>query len=279
MNAPVLDGVRVVSLATNIPGPLAAARCVEYGADVVKVEPQRGDALDPAAPQWYAQLVQGQRVLRLDFKEEQARLELDGLLAQADVLISAMRAGALQRLRLDWPSLHERFPRLCHVAVFGERPPHDDRAGHDLTYQARAGLVTPPAMPRTLVADLAAAERAFSAVLAALFHRERTGSGVRTDVGIVDAAQAFAAPLRHRLTTPDGSLGGALDVYQLYRASDGWIALAALEAHFIDRLPALLGTDDLRGASLRAVFVTKAAHEWEALGQQHDIPLAKVRGA
>lgn len=278
MDVRALDGVRVVSLATNIPGPLAAARCAEYGADVVKIEPPYGDALERAAPLWYAQLVRGQRILRLDFKEERARIELDGLLADADVLISAMRAGSLRRLHLDWELLHERFPRLCHVAVFGERPPHDDRAGHDLTYQARAGLVKSPAMPRTLVADLAAAERAVSAVLAALLSRERSGRATRTDIGIVDAAHAFAAPLQHGLTMSGGALGGALDAYRLYPAADGWVALAALEPHFIERLPALFGTDDLRAESLRAVFATKSADEWEVLAQQHDVPLAKVRG-
>jgi crotonobetainyl-CoA:carnitine CoA-transferase CaiB-like acyl-CoA transferase len=134
-------------------------------------------------------------------------------------------------------------------------------------------------MPRTLVGDLAAAERAVAAIFAALFVRERTGAGTRSDIGIVDAAQAFAVPLRHRLTTPDGSLGGALDFYRLYAAADGWIALAALEAHFIERLPALVGTNDVSGTSLQAAFAKKTAAQWEAEALALDIPLAMVRGA
>src|SRR6516165_9327383 len=176
MIAPLpLDGINVVALATNIPGPLAAARCVEYGAHTIKIEPRRGDALEHPAPLWYEELVRGQHVMRMDLRDANARSELDSYLERADVLISAMRAQALERLELDWPSLHSRFPRLCHIAIFGERPPHDDRAGHDLTYQARAGLIAAPAMPRTLIGDLAAAERAVAAVFAALFARERTG--------------------------------------------------------------------------------------------------------
>ena len=278
MNAPLpLDGIRVVSLATNIPGPLAAARCVEYGAQCTKIEPRRGDALEHPAPHWYAELVRGQDVLRVDLHEADARKHFEELLAQADVLISAMRASALERLGLDWHSLHERHERLVHVAIFGEAPPNDDRAGHDLTYQARAGLISPPAMPRTLIGDLAAAERAVAAVFAALYVRERTGETTRTDIGIVDCAQAFASPLQHRLTSADGSLGGALDFYRLYKASDGWIALAALEPHFIARLPALFGTSDLHAETLREIVATRSAAQWEADALKLDIPLAVVR--
>lgn len=271
-----LDGIRIVSLASNIPGPLAAARCAQHGAQVTKIEPRRGDALEHPAPRWYRDLVHDQCVLKRDLREPAARAELYTLLRDADVLISAMRASALARLGLDWSSLHAQFPQLCHVAVVGERPPHGDRAGHDLTYQARAGLISPPTMPRTLVGDLAAADRAVAAVFATLFQRERTGEATRAEIAIVDCANDFALPLHHGLTTPDGSLGGALPLYGLYRARDGWVALAALEAHFIERLPALLGTNDFDADALGRVFETKTAAEWEAQAVALDIPLAKV---
>ena len=109
-------------------------------------------------------------------------------------------------------------------------------------------------MPRTLVADLAAAERVVSAVLAALVLRARTGRGVRTDVAIVDAAMEFNAPLRYGLTDENDVLGGGLPAYNLYRASDGWIAVAALEAHFMDRLRAELQLETLDVPGLRTRF-------------------------
>lgn len=277
MTAPrLLDGVRIVSLATNIPGPLAAARCVKLGARVTKIEPRRGDALEHPAPLWYRELIDGQHVLRLDLREDEARAHLDALLADADVLISAMRASALARLGLAWASLHARFPRLCHVAIFGELPPHDDRAGHDLTYQARAGLLSPPAMPRTLAGDLVAAERAVAEIFAVLYHREHTNEATRADVGIVDCANDFALPLRHRMTTPDGPLGGGLATYRMYRASDGWIALAALESHFAERLSTLLGTDERSEGALSRAFSAHPAAHWENAARELDIPLAEV---
>ena len=273
----VLDGVRIVALASNIPGPLAAARCTQMGASVTKIEPRRGDALELPAPHWYEELTRGQRVLRLDLHESDARAQLDALVADADVLVSAMRSSALERLGLDWNALHARFPRVCHVAIFGALPPHDDRAGHDLTYQAQAGLTTPPSMPRSLIGDLAAAERAVAAVFALLYHRERMGEATRADVGIVDCAQDFALPLHYELTTRSGALGGALPTYRFYRASDGWIALAALEAHFAQRLPALIESDDLSEARLAAAFAAKPAAHWEREANALDIPLVEVR--
>ena len=274
-----LAGLRVLSLATYIPGPLAASRLQALGAEVTKIEPMRGDALEHAAPAWYTELCAGQSVHRIDARSPHGAAVRANELRQADVLLSAMRASALERLGLGWETLQERYPRLCHVALFGEAPPNDSRAGHDLTYQARAGLIEPPLMPRTVIGDLAAAERAVSATLGALLLRERTGATTRVNVAIVDAADEFAAPIRHGLTTAAGSLGGGLALYNLYPAADGWVAVAALEPHFIAALSDLLGTQSLDTQSLRDHFVTRSAIEWERLANERDIPLAAVQTA
>ncbi len=271
-----LDGICVVALATNIPGPLAAARLRELGARVVKVEPPKGDALASASPSWYAQICDGMEVRRLNLREREDLERLHDVLAGADVLITATRAGALRRAGLDWPQLRERHAQLCHVAVVGEAAPHDDRAGHDLTYQARAGLLSPPSMPRSVFADLAAAERVVTAALAALWKRRAGGRGVRAEVAIVDAAQAFAVPLRCGLTAAAGPLGGALPAYNLYRANDGWVAVAALEEHFAVRLAAVLGVEELDEPSLRSALGARSAAQWEELANEHDLPLAAI---
>jgi alpha-methylacyl-CoA racemase len=272
-----LDGVRVVALATYIPGPVAAARLHALGASVAKIEPLRGDPLALAAPAWYAELTRGIEVRARDLRDAAAREELHALLARADVLVTAMRARSLASLELDEATLRARYPRLIHCALAGEAPPHDDRAGHDLTYQARAGTLAPPSMPRALIGDMAAAERMVSAVLAALLLRERTGRTTFTTVGITQAAEPFADAYRHGLTAPTGELGGALPGYRLYRAADGWVALAALEPHFAERICALLEIDRLDEAALEARFVTRGAQAWEHLAEQHDVPLAAVR--
>jgi alpha-methylacyl-CoA racemase len=271
-----LLGVRVVSLATNIPGPLAAARLRAMGAAVTKIEPPSGDALALACRRWYDELCAGQEVLRLDLRSDDARAALNERLCAADLLITTMRGSSLERIGLGWSTLHERYPRLSHVAVVGEAAPNDSRAGHDLTYQAQAGLLAPPAMPRSVFADLAAAERAVSYAIAAIVQRDRTGCGVRAEVAIVDAARELGVPVRHGLCTREGALGGGFAPYALYRASDGWIAVAALEAHFLTRLRELLGIDVLDASALEGAFLQRSVTEWQRLAQQRDLPLAIV---
>src|ERR1051325_4424014 len=129
----LLQGVKIVSVALNAPGPVAAARLTKLGADVTKVEPPNGDATKSAAPTWYASLCQGQTVLRLDLKSPDGRAQLDGLLAQADLVLASFRPSALQRLGLDWESLHARHPRLCFVGIVRQPAPHQERNGHAFT--------------------------------------------------------------------------------------------------------------------------------------------------
>jgi alpha-methylacyl-CoA racemase len=87
-----------------------------------------------------------------------------------------------------------------------------------------------------LVADLAGAERAVSAALLLLFTRERGRGAGYAQVALSEAAQSFAEPLRQGLTAPGGVLGGGFPGYRTYRARDGYVALAALEPHFWERL-------------------------------------------
>jgi crotonobetainyl-CoA:carnitine CoA-transferase CaiB-like acyl-CoA transferase len=220
----------------------------------------------------------GQRITTLDLKTDEGRAALDELLPGHDLLVTASRPSALNRLGMGWADLHARHPRLCHVALTGHPPPDDDRPGHDLTYAAAAGLVTPPDPPRTLVADLAAAERAISTALALLLARGRDGQGRRQTVALADVARELAAPLRHGLTSPCGVLGGGLPLYGLYRARDGWIAVAALEPAFARRLAAELYLNPDR-ASLQDAFARRTAAEWEAWARARDLPIVAVAGA
>src|SRR5947209_16338872 len=89
-----LAETRLVSLALNVPGPVAAARLRDLGAIATKVEPPAGDPLAVAAPDWYAELTAGQDVVRLDLKNTGARAELDRLLGAADLLLTAQRPTA-----------------------------------------------------------------------------------------------------------------------------------------------------------------------------------------
>lgn len=243
----VLRGVNVLSLAPNLPGPIAARRLAEMGARVTKIEGPTGDLMAQAAPTYYEWLCTGQDVLQLNLKEEADRGQLKELLSTCDVLITSSRPAALARLGLSWEELHAAYPRLCQVAIVGHSGEDADLAGHDLTYQAHAGTLLPPAMPTVPVADLAGAELAVQAALALLLGRNAgegpagqdavsegaesqvqgaeeqsngsAGEGGYHEVALADAAEAFAMPAQFGLSAPGGLLGGALPGYRIYEAA------------------------------------------------------------
>lgn len=273
-----LAGIDVVSLAVNIPGPVMVARLAEHGALVTKIEPPEGDPLFHHDPRWYALLTDSQTILRLDLKTREGRNVLDRRLSGADLLVTASRPSSLSRLDLDFESLRERFPNLCQLQIVGFPAPDDDLPGHDLSFQAAAGLIVdPPRMPFTLLADLMGAERAATEAVAMLLHRQRTREATCRQVSLAEAAKALAVPRKRGLCDPEGPLGGALAGYALYRTKDGWVALAALEPRFLERLTATLEIPSVSAARLRKIFATRTSARWESWGRRHGIPVTTLR--
>ena len=272
-----LDGFKVVNIAINIPGPTAAMRLHELGAAIVKVEPPSGDPTALVSRAYYERLTEGQEIVTLDLKRPEDRTQLDNYLEKADLLLTAHRTAALERLKLDWAALHRAFPRLCQVAIVGRCAPHDNEPGHDLTYQARCGLLNPPEMPRVLVTDLGAAEHAATMAAALLLARERGADAAYAQVAIEDAGHFFALPLNHGFIL-DGPLGGGLPAYRLYRARDGYIAVAALEVRLLERLERALEIKRAARPELERIFATRSAQEWEEWATERGLPIAAVRG-
>ena len=274
-NHVLLEGVVVVSLAINLPGPLTAARLSKLGAHVTTVLPPSGDPIALYQPEWFADLHAGQDLVTLDLKSPDGIVELDALLVNADILITSSRPSSLARLGLDPESISKKHPRLCQIAIVGESGVNAENPGHDLTYQAINALVSPPAMPITLIADMAGSERAAQIAVATLLHRERTGEATHQEVALADATYDMAEPNRRGLTKPGGGLGGGLGLYAIYETQEGWIALAAIEPHFAQRIMSELNVD----ASVEAfaqVFKTKTATQWEQWAKEIDIPLVAI---
>jgi crotonobetainyl-CoA:carnitine CoA-transferase CaiB-like acyl-CoA transferase len=271
-----LGGTRVVVLGVNAPAMVAGARLAALGAEVVKIEPPAGDPTGHAAPAWYAEETAAQRVLQLDLKSDAGRGEAERELARADGVLTALRPASLERLGFGPDALAARYPNLVYVAIVGFPAPRENVAGHDLTYAAGLGLIEPPALPRVLVADLAGAERAVSALLALLVGRARDDPGRYVEVALSSAAEAFAAAYRYGVTAPGGTAGGGDTLYRLYEAADGWIAVAALEAHFRTRLLGELGLPDDDPAVLAETFRGRGKADWEAWAEARDLPIAAV---
>jgi alpha-methylacyl-CoA racemase len=264
-----LDGVNIVTIAQNLPGPLAAARLRQAGARVTKIEPPAGDPFLAISPAWHAEMHDGIAIERLDLKSESGNARIMTLLDDADLLLTSQRPSALARLGLAAETLRSRCSRLRMLRVVGSlRDP--ERAGHDLTYQAQSGFLG-DLMPRTLAADVMASERAFAGALALL----RQPPGAVMDVGLVESLEPLLGPLRHGLTVPGGTLGGGAPRYRLYPAKTGRVAVAALEPHFETRLYEQLELPMQSDPSAR--FLEQTAVEWERWAHERDLPIVAVR--
>lgn len=259
--------MRIVSIAQNVPGPVAVRRLVDEGATAIKIEPPSGDQLERICRPWYDDLHTGVGVERIDLKTPQGIARLRTHLQKADVFLSSQRPSALVRLGADAGTLHRDHPQLRCVNIVGNTA-NPEEPGHDLTYQAQAGLIA-GSMPRTLIGDMVGAERAYAAIKQAM-----QASGSTQIVGLFDALHDFAAPLRYGLTAPGGWLGGGNPAYATYAAKEGAVAVAALEPHFRSRLYEGLGLPD--GADPSEAFLTRTADEWAQWAKQRDLPLVTI---
>ena len=267
----IFSGLKVVDLASFIAGPSAAVILSDFGADVIKVEPPAGDfwrhanKLPPqpqaeVAYQWHL-ANRNKRGMTLDLKSASAPQVLEKLVKWADVLIVNTPHPARKRLRLEYDDVVKWNPRLIYADLtgFGERGPDADLPGFDITsYWARSGLLSmtrdagaPPTWPVAGSGDNATAVGLYSAIVTALYRRERTGKGayVTTSLlaeGIWSASVSIQGALcgakffgLHDRRNPANA---ALNVYRA--ADDTWFVLIVTP----DRLSAVakaIGRADL----------------------------------
>jgi len=278
----VLKGVRLLSLALNLPGPAALLRCQQMGARCVKLEPPSGDPMQRYSPPAYAQLQSGIKVITVDLKTAAGQKSLHHELAKTHVLITSFRPSAIEKLGLSWKSLHRLYPALSHVAIVGSPGARAEEPGHDLTYVADSGLVPGLELPATLFADMGGSLTATEAVLQAVLSQRLSGKGIRLEVALSSAAQYIALPRHWGLTQPSGFVGGAHAGYRVYACKDGRVAVAALEPHFAAALCAAAGLQASDVASLQtqatrdgiARFLKKQTRQQlDVLAAEKDIPL------
>lgn len=284
-----LEGIRILSLALNLPGPAALMRCRRMGATCTKLEPPPGDPMAAYNPRAYHDLHEGVKVLRADLKSGEGRTLLHGQLAQADVLLTSFRPSALAKLGLSWAELHSHHPMLCQVAIVGAPGERAEEPGHDLTYLAQNELVTSDELPATLYADMAGSLLATEAVLQAAMHLNtrysgegETPRGIHLEVALSEAAAYLALPRHWGLTRSDGAVGGAHAGYRIYPCRDGRVAVAALEPHFAAALCAQAGVTPGGPGTMFArethdavarFFAARTCRELDSIAAAHDLPL------
>lgn len=313
MPAP-LEGLLVLDFTRLLPGPFATQLLGNLGADVIKIEdPALGDYMRTIPPSIqgvsYAYLMvnRGKKSLAVNLKTKEGREILYKLVPKADVVIEQFRPHAMEELGADYKTLSRRNPRLvyCSFSGYGQTGPAKDVPGHDITFEAHAGILGVsadrdghPAIPGVPVADLASGFNAAMSVLAALRTRDQTGKGEFIDVSIFDTAVSLMVMnLARFLATGEEPvpgetlLTGTFPFYNLYETSDGgWLAVAAVESKFWEAMCDILGLPELRDAQftddkekarvaalLKSRFRTKTKAQWEALFAEANLPIAGVK--
>ena len=251
-NDNIFSGLKVVDLASFIAGPGAAVILSDFGADVIKVEPPVGDLWRighkvPPQPQatdpypWHL-ANRNKRGMTLDLKSPSSRSVVEKLVKWADVLIVNTPHPARKKLKLEYDDVAQWNPRLIYADLtgFGEKGPDADLPGFDITsYWARSGLLSmtrdagaPPTWPVAGSGDNATAVGLYSAIVTALYRRERTGKGscVTTSLlaeGIWSASVSIQAALcGAKFYPPHDRRNPANAALNVYRASDGaWFVL------------------------------------------------------
>ncbi len=313
MPAP-LEGLLVLDFTRLLPGPFATQLLANLGADVIKIEdPALGDYMRSVPPSLqgtsYAYLMvnRGKRSLAVDLKTKEGREILYKLVPKADIVMEQFRPGVMKKLGADYRTLARRNPKLiyCSFSGYGQTGPAKDVPGHDITFEAHAGIlgVTAdhdgrPAIPGVPMADLASGYNAAFSVLVALRTRDRTGKGEFIDVSIFDSAISLMVlnVARYLATGEEPVAGetlltGTFPFYNLYETQDGgWLAVATVEAKFWEKMCELIGapelaevqfTDDREKArvagTLRARFRTKSKADWESIFREANLPIIGVK--
>lgn len=262
-----LEGITVIALEQAVAAPFCSRQLAELGARVIKIErPTVGDfARDydhsvKGLSAYFAWLNRSKESLTLDVKHPKAKDILARLIERADVFIQNLAPGAARRLGLGGEELLARHPRLvvCDISGYGDAGPYASKKAYDLLVQSEAGVVavtgTPDAPSKVGVSltDIGTGLHAYSAILAALYQRERTGKGARIEVTMFEAmVEWMMHPLYYthfggRAPQRSGPDHATIVPYGKFQASDGSVMLGIQNerewAAFCDKV---LGQPDL----------------------------------
>jgi CoA:oxalate CoA-transferase len=307
-----LSGVLVVDLTRVLAGPYCTMVLADLGARVIKVEiPGRGDDARAIGPfldgrsAYFMSLNRGKESIALDLEEAEDRDIFERLLERADVLVENFRPGAMERLGYGWNELHARFPRLIAASTsgFGQTGPYAERPAYDVVAQAMGGVMSITGQPGgkptrvgTSIGDIAGGLFTAIGIQAALVDRQRSETGQRVDVSLLDSQVAILenAIARYSVTGevpgPIGSRHPSIAPFDAYATQDGFVVIAAGNDELFAKLCEAIGApewvDDERfrtneqrnqnADALKALIETalakRTAAEWLEVLQRERLP-------
>jgi len=315
-NTGPLDGVRVVDLTTVIMGPLATQILGDLGADVITVEDPRGTLSrvmtagpHPQLSGIALNLLRNKRNVVLDLKTAEGRDALLAVVATAQVFVTNLRPGTLQRLGLSYEDIADVQPDIVYLQAQGypsdsaaaDAPAYDDviQAGTGLPDTFRRMEGEPQFVP-TLIADKVCGLTIAYSVLAALLHRERTGEGQRIEVPMVDVMTAFVLVEHAGAATarPPQGEPGYLRILspnrRPQRTKDGWVSVLPYTRKNFEDIFRAGGRTDLVGderiatarsrlahidsiyAEVAAILTQRTTEEWLAFCKAADVPASAI---
>ena len=300
-----LDGIRILDLARLGPGPHSSQILGDFGADIITVEPPPRRSGELKLPRG-APIRRNSRSITLNLKSEAGREVFAKLVAASDVVVEGFRPGVAKRLGMDYEALCAIKSDIICVSLsgFGQDGPYSRVVGHDVNYQAMAGILHltgdregPPEIPGNAIADDAGGIAAALAITMALLVRERSGEGQHVDVAMLDTLLTMmllnvdqwvdtgVSPRRGETL-----LTGAYCFYNVYECKDGkYLSVGAIEPWFYANLCRRLGREDLiedqratgavqaeRVQTFRNIFLTKTRDQWVAELMHDDTCVAPV---
>jgi len=288
-----LAGMHVVDFSMFVPGPFASAMLADLGADVIKVEPPRGDPGRAYVPVQFATENRNKRSIALDLKQPPAAQVVARLITNAQVVIEGFRPGVAKRLGIDYGTLRAHNAKLvyCSISGYGQTGPWRERPGHDVNYAAAAGALAfpgqwrkAPARSSLPIADMAGGAFAALAILAALHE----GKGAYLDLSLFEAA-FFLCAMRHSLDPEVDPRAHLFPVNDVFETADGKrLTLGILEEHFWQNFVRLVpeladerfasdakrrANGDALSAALEDIFRRRSAAQWQRLLEEHDVPV------
>ena len=307
-----LDGVRVIDLTSVVMGPYATQIMADFGADVIKVESGQGDttrfmpgSLEHGMGGTFLNLNRGKRSIVLDLKSPSGRDALLKLVRDADIFVHSMRSAAIARLKLRYEDIVEANPNIiyCNMYGFGRNGRYCDLAAYDDVIQAACGSTMlqgmqngTPAYVTTAIADKVTALSGLSAIMMALFHRERTGEGQEIEVPMFETMVSFnfiehiggalfqppvtrpyydrvVSKLRRPYRTKDGYISALVYNDKQWKA---FVEIAGLPegraAEALDSLAKRLKNIDHVYEHAERVMATRTTREWLELFDRTGIP-------
>lgn len=316
MKGPLSD-VIILDLSRMLSGPFASMMLADLGAEVIKIEdPDGGDKTRTMGPKlsegqsaYFLSINRNKKSLTLDLRKERAQEVFYELVKMADVILDNFRPGVLERLGCSYEKLKPINPKIisCSISSFGQTGPDKDLPGFDLILQARGGAMSitgePGRAPIRMgipTGDLAGAMSAAYAVMAALYSREKTGSGQKIDISLLDCQASLLTYVAQyyildgKIPGPIGSGHQTVVPYQAFKTRDDYVVIAIFIEKFWEKLCKILGiehlandpkfsTNDRRRENkkellpmLERIFLEKTSSEWLKLASEEGIPSAPV---